>query len=76
MMAARTAALSSYMGCTLTPEDILEDFKTFYFDIALSAYGPALMSLEEWVGEGRIVYGSDFPGALDLLTRPSADGLC
>lgn len=61
-MAARTAALSSYMGCTLSPEEILEDFKSFYFDTALSAYAPAMEAMERWVGEERLVYGSDFPG--------------
>lgn len=60
-MAARTAALAHYMGCSLTPEEILEDFKSFYFETALSAYGPALRAVEEFAGHGRMVFGSDFP---------------
>lgn len=68
-MAARTAALAHYMGCSLTPEEILEDFKSFYFETALSAYGPALRAVEEFAGHGRMVCGSDFPGAFFLVVE-------
>ncbi|KAE9410637.1 hypothetical protein BT96DRAFT_912768 [Gymnopus androsaceus JB14] len=37
-LSARVAALSNYMGCPLTPEEIISDFKTFYFDTALGAH--------------------------------------
>lgn len=70
-MAARTAALSNYMGCTLSPEEILDDFKSFYFETALSAYGPALTAIDEFAQPGHLLYGSDFPGQLSgyYLTR-------
>lgn len=60
-MAARTAVLSSYMGCTLSPDEILEDFKSFYFDTALSAYGPTLATMEAFAKPGHILFGTDFP---------------
>ncbi|KAH6915373.1 amidohydrolase 2 [Coprinopsis sp. MPI-PUGE-AT-0042] len=59
--AARIAALSHYMGCSLSPEEILEDFKTFYFDTALASYGPNLVALEDFCGIERIVFGTDLP---------------
>ncbi|RXW24705.1 hypothetical protein EST38_g1132 [Candolleomyces aberdarensis] len=64
-MAARTAVLSNYMGCTLSPEEILDDFKSFYFETALSAYGPALKAMEEFATPGHLLWGSDFPGQSD-----------
>lgn len=52
------------MGCSLSPEEILEDFKTFYFDTALASYGPNLRALEGFCGTERIVFGTDLPGTL------------
>jgi predicted TIM-barrel fold metal-dependent hydrolase len=50
------------MGCTLTADQILEDFKTFYYETALSAYEPTLLALEAFVHPSRILFGTDFPG--------------
>jgi 6-methylsalicylate decarboxylase len=50
------------MGCPLTPEEIIADFKTFYFDTALSTYDHTMAAMKSFVGAERIVYGSDFPG--------------
>lgn len=40
----------------------MADFKTFYYDIALSAYNHTLTAMEAFVGSERVLYGSDFPG--------------
>lgn len=61
-LAARVAALSPYMGCPLTSDEILEDFKSFYYDTALSASDVNLKAIEAFAGMERVFYGSDFPG--------------
>jgi 6-methylsalicylate decarboxylase len=61
-LAPRVAVLSNHMGCVLTPEDILKDFKTFYFETALSAHKTTLDMMERFVGPQRLLFGSDFPG--------------
>jgi predicted TIM-barrel fold metal-dependent hydrolase len=61
-LAARVAVLSNYMGCPLTTEEILEDFKTFYVDTALSGYEVNLQAVETFHGIHRILFGSDYFG--------------
>lgn len=74
-LAPRVAVLSRHMGCQLTTEEILEDFSTFYYDTALSAWGPNLVALDSFVPESQILFGTDFPGKqiiqgiYSLLTR-------
>jgi 6-methylsalicylate decarboxylase len=62
VLAARVAALSRYMGCPLTSEEILEDFKSFYYETALSGYSTNLAAVEQFAGNERILFGSDLPG--------------
>ena len=61
-LAPRVAVLSNYMGSRLTPEDILDDFKTFYYDTALSSHESTLTAMQSFVGPDRLVFGTDFPG--------------
>lgn len=69
-LAPRVAVLSRHMGSPLTPEEILEDFKTFYFDVALSAYKTNFDAIKSFIGENahkQLLYGTDFPGVYILL---------
>ena len=51
-------------------EEFLDDAKKFYFDLALSAYDGPFDLLKNFVGEGHITYGSDFPFAKpDSITQ-------
>jgi hypothetical protein len=50
------------MGCPLSPKEILDDFKSFYYETALSAYEPNLLAIEKFVQHDHILFGSDFPG--------------
>ena len=50
------------MGSLLTPEEIIEDFKSFYFDTALSSHETTLAFMKAFAGEDRILFGTDFPG--------------
>lgn len=61
-LAPRVAVLSNYMGSELTPEDILNDFKTFYYDTALSSHESTLTAMESFVSSDKLVFGTDFPG--------------
>ncbi|TFL05851.1 hypothetical protein BDV98DRAFT_630494 [Pterulicium gracile] len=65
-LAARVAALSNYMGCPLSPEEILEDFKTFYVDTALSGYEVTLQAVETFHSIDRVLFGSDYFGEFFL----------
>jgi len=60
-LAPRVAVLSNYMGSGLTPDDILSDFKTFYYDTALSSHESTLTAMQSFVGPNRVVFGTDFP---------------
>ena len=61
-LAPRVAVLSNYMGSGLTPDDILADFKTFYYETALSSHETTLTAMESFVGPDKFVFGTDFPG--------------
>ncbi|KAJ7129585.1 hypothetical protein C8R44DRAFT_850718 [Mycena epipterygia] len=61
-LAARVAGLSGHMGCPLSPDEMLEDFKSFYYDTALSAHASTLTAMEAFgVSPERILFGTDFP---------------
>lgn len=45
------------------PAEILEDFRSFYFDTALSGTPAALPSLLAFAKPGRVLFGSDWPFA-------------
>lgn len=61
-LAPRVAMLSSYMGCVLSPEEILADFKTFYYETALSAHRTTLAALTAFISPDHLLFGTDFPG--------------
>ena len=61
-LAPRVAVLSAYMGAALTPEEIIEDFKTFYFDTALAASETTLAAAETFVTPDRVLFGTDYCG--------------
>ncbi|KAF7775981.1 hypothetical protein Agabi119p4_4374 [Agaricus bisporus var. burnettii] len=60
-LAPRVAVLSRHMGCQLSIDEILEDFSTFYYDTALSSWGPNLLALQSFVPKNQILFGTDFP---------------
>ncbi|CAA7259833.1 unnamed protein product [Cyclocybe aegerita] len=51
-LSSRVAVLSHYMGCELTPDEIMGDFKTFYYETALSTSEPNLAAMERWLTLG------------------------
>jgi len=60
-LAPRVAALSNYMGCTLSPEEIIQDFSSFYYDTALAAHRTTLTAMQTFIESDHLLFGSDFP---------------
>ncbi|WP_328609310.1 amidohydrolase [Amycolatopsis sp. NBC_00345] len=60
-LAARVAGLAPHLGCELSPEEIIADFRTFYFETALSGFETNLVTLENFVPPEQILFGTDFP---------------
>lgn len=63
------------MGCLLTPDEILQDFKTFYYETALSSHPTTLAAIDAFVPIDRILFGSDYPGIVLLLPISSVSVL-
>ena len=67
-LAARVAMLSAYMA-THYPEkysrinyiNVLEDFKKFYYECALSGYETNLTAMDSFVSSDKILFGTDLP---------------
>ncbi|OSD04214.1 amidohydrolase 2 [Trametes coccinea BRFM310] len=68
-LAPRVAVLSKHMGCTLSHEEIIEDFKSFYFDLALSSHETTLTAMRAFVGDDRLLFGTDFPAVSTEMAR-------
>jgi predicted TIM-barrel fold metal-dependent hydrolase len=60
-LASRVAGLSHHLGCELSPEEIIADFRTFYFETALSGFETNLAALENFVPPEQILFGTDIP---------------
>jgi predicted TIM-barrel fold metal-dependent hydrolase len=66
-LAGRVAGLAHYLGSELSPEEMIEDFRGFYYETALSGFETNLVALENFVEPEHILFGTDFP-AVDLAT--------
>jgi predicted TIM-barrel fold metal-dependent hydrolase len=66
-LASRVAGLAHYQGGELSLEEMIEDFRGFYYETALSGFETNLVALENFVEPDHILFGSDFP-AVDLAT--------
>lgn len=71
----RVAVLSHHMGCPLSPEEILKDFQTFYYETALSSHRSTLAAIGAFVPEDRILFGSDFPAVSTTMSEWFTDRL-
>ena len=60
-LASRVAGLSSYLGSKLSPDEILDGFRSFFYETALSGFETNLVALESFVAEDHILFGTDFP---------------
>ncbi|MCT9079892.1 amidohydrolase [Streptomyces fulvoviolaceus] len=58
-----------------SPLDVLEDFRGFYFDTALSSSPAALPTLLAFARPGHVLFGSDWPFAPTAAGQYFANGL-
>jgi predicted TIM-barrel fold metal-dependent hydrolase len=66
-LASRVAVLAHYQGSELSPEEMIDDFRSFYYETALSGFETNLVALENFVKPDHILFGTDFP-AVNLAT--------
>lgn len=59
--AAHRFAVAARVHPDATPEGLLSELRSFYFDTAISAGPAALPSLLAFAAPGHVLYGSDFP---------------
>lgn len=69
MLASRAAFGPAHMRSTLTSNQMLDDFKIFYFDIALAGHETMLTAVKTFVKPGDILFGTDFPPVSLTLGR-------
>ncbi|MEV0170167.1 amidohydrolase family protein [Streptomyces sp. NPDC050803] len=58
-----------------SPLDVLDDFRSFYYDTALSSSPAALPSLLAFARPGHVLFGSDWPFAPAIAAQYFASGL-
>ncbi|MEU2280678.1 amidohydrolase family protein [Streptomyces sp. NPDC013178] len=58
-----------------SPLDVLDDFRSFYFDTALSSSPAALPTLLAFARPGHVLFGSDWPFAPTVAGQYFANGL-
>ncbi|TFY56305.1 hypothetical protein EVJ58_g7717 [Rhodofomes roseus] len=69
ILAPRVAVLSRHMGSALTPEEIMDNFKTFYVDTALAAHESTLGLAKNFLAPDHVLFGTDFPAvSKDMAT--------
>ncbi len=56
-------------GASMSAEDILEQAKSFYFDLALSGGPEVLPLILGFAKKGHVLFGSDYPHATDPVSK-------
>ncbi|MEV6348780.1 amidohydrolase family protein [Actinoplanes sp. NPDC051851] len=73
--ASHRMALTIAEAAARSPLDVLDDFRGFYFDTALSSSPAALPSLLAFARPGHVLFGSDWPFAPSIAGQYFANGL-
>ena len=60
-LASRVAGLSRHLGTSLNEDELIEDFRTYYFETALSGFETNLLALESFAPQDHLLFGTDFP---------------
>lgn len=71
----RPATVLPYLSEDFRPEDVIEDARNFYYDIAVSGSDNVLTILEKFAKPGHVLYGSDYPYAGPGIIAYHTDGL-
>jgi len=61
-LASRVAGLARYMRAPLSEDEILMEFRRYWWDTALSGGSFTAYNAETWGIGDRVLWGSDFPG--------------
>jgi hypothetical protein len=61
-LAARVAGLARYMGASLSEDEMMIEFRRYWWDSALSGSYVTTCGAEGWGVGDRVLWGSDFPG--------------
>lgn len=65
---AHRVAVSSLWGCTdMTETEIMEDLKSFYYDLALNHSECNYQFMKSFVSPNHLLYGADYPNSGDVL---------
>lgn len=73
--ASHRMAVAIAGGTGRSPLDVLDDFRSFYFDTALSSSPAALPTLLAFARPGHVLFGSDWPFAPTAAGQYFANGL-
>lgn len=75
-VATRVANQTSDLGLsTKTADEFLREVRSFYFDLALTAYEGPIKTLIDFAEKDHILYGSDFPFAREKTILPQLDNM-
>lgn len=74
-LAYRLSIASEWNGITQTPEQILKDIKSLYFDLALSTAPNVFSCLHNIVDSDHILFGTDFPLRFEAGVQRSIEEL-
>ena len=65
---AHRVSVSSLWGCTdMSEVEIMEDLKSFYYDLALNHSKCNYQFMKSFVSVSRLLYGTDYPNSGDVL---------
>jgi len=60
-LASRVAGLSRYLGTSLSEDELIEDFRSFYYETANSGFETNLLTVESFTAQDHLLFGTDFP---------------
>jgi len=67
---AHRVSVSSFWGCTnISEKEIMDDLKSFYYDLALNHSNENYQFMKSFVGTKHLLYGTDYPNSGELLLK-------
>jgi len=70
LLTARSTLITQpEFGAAMSAEDIFDQAKRFYFDLALSGSAEVLPLVLGFAEKGHVLFGSDYPHATDVLSK-------
>jgi predicted TIM-barrel fold metal-dependent hydrolase len=60
-LASRVEGLSRYLGTSLSEDELIEDFHSFYNETTNSGFETNLLTAESFTAQDHLLFGTDFP---------------